>query len=53
MRHSVSTELLNSILQYLQTRPFAEVHQMIATLQKDAQVIEEVKEETAEDEVDG
>lgn len=32
----ISTQLLNSIIGYLGTRPYQEVHQMIDALQKEA-----------------
>jgi hypothetical protein len=33
----LSTQLVNSILQYLANRPYAEVFQMVEALQKEAQ----------------
>lgn len=36
MRHSVDTKLLQEILNYLATRPFAEVNGLISKMQQDA-----------------
>ena len=33
----LSTQLVNSVLQYLANRPYAEVFQMVEALQKEAQ----------------
>lgn len=33
---TLSTDLVNAVLQYLGTRPFQEVHQMIAAIQSEA-----------------
>lgn len=43
MRFSVSQRLLDTIIQYLMTRPYQEVAQLIDALQKDAEKIEEEK----------
>lgn len=44
---TLSTQLINSVLQYLGNRPYAEVFQMIEALQKEAQN-QPKKEEQAE-----
>jgi len=41
MRFSVDSKILQDILNYLTTRPFAEVNVMLQQIQKDAKVIEE------------
>lgn len=45
MRHTVSTELLQEIINYLANRPYAEVAALISSLQEDAHVISEEKTE--------
>jgi len=41
----LSTNLVNGILQYLGTRPYAEVFQLIEAIQKEAQSEKEAKPE--------
>jgi hypothetical protein len=41
MKHSVSTKVLQDILNYLASRPYSEVTVLIKTLQEDAKPIAE------------
>jgi hypothetical protein len=44
MRHSVKTEILQSVLNYLANRPYHEVASIITSIQGDATVIEGTKD---------
>lgn len=46
MRHSVKTEILQNVLNYLANRPYQEVAAFITALQGDAVLIEGSKETT-------
>ncbi len=45
MRHSIKTELLQKVMAYLSSRPFAEVNTLISDVIADAKPIKEDKPE--------
>jgi hypothetical protein len=46
MRHSVSTKILQDVINYMASRPYTEVAALIEAIQKDATaVVEQSKEE--------
>jgi hypothetical protein len=44
MRHSIKTDILQNVLNYLANRPYAEVASLILAIQGDAIVTEETKD---------
>lgn len=51
MKHIIPTEVLNKVLNYLSTRPFGEVVDLITQIQQTAQLfVEPAKEECAPEE---
>ena len=48
----IDTELFNKVVEYLMSRPYKEVHFLIAVLQESAQVITGNKPETEEQQTD-
>lgn len=45
MKHSVSTNILQDVLNYLANRPYTEVAGLIKAIQDDAKALEEPKQE--------
>lgn len=44
-RFTIDSKLLQSVVDYLTTRPFSEVNQLVAAIQADAKAVEAVKDE--------
>lgn len=40
MRHSIETKILQNVLNYLATRPYQEVAELVLSVQKDAYLLE-------------
>ena len=49
MRFSIDKTLLEQVINYLATRPYNEVAQLISAIQKDVMVVEERTESDADD----
>lgn len=49
MRFSIDKTLLEQVINYLATRPYNEVAQLISAIQKDIMVVEERTEPDADD----
>lgn len=49
MRHSIKTEVLQKVLNYLASRPFSEVNSLISEITSDAKAIKSEEEEPAKE----
>jgi hypothetical protein len=51
MRHTIKTELLQKVMAYLSSRPFAEVNTLISDVIADAKPVKEEKTDVKKEEI--